>query len=36
MAYPEAAYKAMLAAPDEMITKSASYNEPPVKATEPA
>jgi catechol 2,3-dioxygenase-like lactoylglutathione lyase family enzyme len=36
MAYPEAAYKAMLAAPDEVITKSASYNEPPVKLTEPA
>lgn len=30
-AYPEAIYKQMLAAPDEAITASASYAEPPVK-----
>ena len=32
MAYPPQAYEAMLATPDEVITKHASYNEPPVKA----
>ena len=32
MTYPEAVYRKMLAIPDEVITKSASYNEPPVKA----
>lgn len=32
MAYPEGMYKAMLAAPDEAITASASYAEPPVPA----
>ncbi len=30
-AYPEAAYRQMLAAPDEVITKAASYAEPPVR-----
>ncbi|MES2344300.1 MAG: VOC family protein [Pseudomonadota bacterium] len=32
MAYPEAQYRAMLAVPDEVITASASYTEPPVPA----
>ncbi len=36
MAYPAKAYEAMLATPDEVLTKVASYNEPPVKVTEPA
>lgn len=31
MAYPEKAYRAMLAAPDEAITASGSYADPPVK-----
>ncbi|WGM38353.1 VOC family protein [Caulobacter sp. NIBR1757] len=31
-AYPDKLYRAMIAAPDEMITKSASYSEPPVPA----
>lgn len=31
-AYPEAVYKQILATPDEVLTKVASYNEPPVKA----
>ncbi|MEO0982350.1 MAG: VOC family protein [Pseudomonadota bacterium] len=30
-AYPEAMYKAMIAAPDEAIAASASYTDPPVK-----
>ena len=34
MVYPEAMYKGMLATPDEVLTKMASYAEPPV--TEPA
>lgn len=32
MAYPEAAYRQMLALPDEMLGRMASYAEPPVKA----
>lgn len=32
-AYPEPLYRQMLAAPDEVITKTASYAEPPVKAS---
>lgn len=32
MAYPEAQYRGMLAVPDEVITASASYTEPPVPA----
>jgi len=32
MAYPKKAYLQMLAAPDDVITASASYAEPPVKA----
>jgi catechol 2,3-dioxygenase-like lactoylglutathione lyase family enzyme len=32
MPYPEQTYKAMISIPDEVITKSASYAEPPVKA----
>ena len=31
MAYPEKAYRAMLAAPDEAITASGSFADPPVK-----
>jgi hypothetical protein len=30
-AFPKAIYQAMLAAPDELVTASASYAEPPVK-----
>uniref|UniRef100_B0SX86 Glyoxalase/bleomycin resistance protein/dioxygenase n=1 Tax=Caulobacter sp. (strain K31) TaxID=366602 RepID=B0SX86_CAUSK len=32
MAYPKKAYLQMLAAPDEVLTASASFSEPPVKA----
>ena len=32
MAYPEATYRAILAAPDAAITAQGSYNEPPVAA----
>ncbi len=32
-AYPEALYRQMLAAPDEVITRTASHAEPPVKAS---
>ena len=32
MTYPESAYRRMLEIPDEVITNSASYAEPPVKA----
>jgi catechol 2,3-dioxygenase-like lactoylglutathione lyase family enzyme len=32
MTYPEQTYKMMISIPDEVITKSASYSEPPVKA----
>lgn len=32
MSYPEAQYRAMLAVPDEVLTASASYSEPPVPA----
>ncbi|MBT9447613.1 MAG: VOC family protein, partial [Hyphomonadaceae bacterium] len=33
MTYPEETYKMMIAIPDEVITKSAFYAEPPVKAS---
>jgi catechol 2,3-dioxygenase-like lactoylglutathione lyase family enzyme len=36
MAYPKEAYLQMIGAPDEVIWKSASYSEPPVKVAEPA
>ncbi|MCC7265810.1 MAG: VOC family protein [Caulobacteraceae bacterium] len=36
MAYPEKAYRAMLAAPDEAIWAQASYAEPPVRVAKPA
>jgi catechol 2,3-dioxygenase-like lactoylglutathione lyase family enzyme len=32
MVYPEKAYRKMLATPDDVITKNASYAEPPVRA----
>jgi hypothetical protein len=32
MPYPLEQYKQMLATPDEIITKLASYSEPPVSA----
>jgi hypothetical protein len=36
MVYPERAYKKMLATPDEVITSTASYAEPPVPASRAA
>src|SRR5690606_25358583 len=32
MAYPEEDYRAMVALPDDVVTESASYAEPPVSA----
>jgi hypothetical protein len=32
LAYPKEAYLKMLAVPDEVLTATASYAEPPVKA----
>jgi hypothetical protein len=32
MAYPKAAYLKMLAVPDEVLTASASFTQPPVGA----
>ena len=32
MTYPEQAYKMMISIPDDVIARSASYAEPPVKA----
>jgi hypothetical protein len=36
MAYPPQVYQAILATPDEALSKAASYAEPPVKVAEPA
>ena len=32
MAYPEEVYAQLIAAPDALLAKMASYSEPPVKA----
>jgi hypothetical protein len=36
MVYPEKVYKKILATPDDVITQSASYAEPPVPAKQKA